>query len=328
MYKIIGGDQKEYGPVSADDVRKWIAEGRLNSQSRIQPEGSADWKALGELPEFANALLGQSAGPSAGVGAKPPTVPGAWSSADVLAQTPRLEIGRCLSRSWELCTANLGLLLGATFLVWIVGLAGQFIPLGGIAVWLFHGVLAGGLCMVFLKRIRGEQTTVGEAFSGFNIAFGQLMLVGVVRQLLTFFSFCLCILPGVYLSVAWLFGIPLVVDKRLEFWTAMELSRKVATRVWFELLGLVFLAYLPTLVVYLIVEIKITGTLTSAMQGVVGSNQVDFNRILHLMMDMAKVALPLALMAKVVVLLNLPFALGALMYAYEDLFGPRQGRTP
>jgi len=53
MYKIIGGDGKEYGPISADQVRQWLAEGRLNAQSRIQAEGSADWKTLVEFPELA-----------------------------------------------------------------------------------------------------------------------------------------------------------------------------------------------------------------------------------------------------------------------------------
>ena len=30
-YTIIGGDQKEYGPVTGDDLRQWMAEGRLNA---------------------------------------------------------------------------------------------------------------------------------------------------------------------------------------------------------------------------------------------------------------------------------------------------------
>ena len=30
MYKIIGADQREYGPVSADQVREWISQGRAN----------------------------------------------------------------------------------------------------------------------------------------------------------------------------------------------------------------------------------------------------------------------------------------------------------
>ena len=53
MYKIIGADQKEYGPISADQLRQWYAEGRVNLQSQVLPEGATEWKALGDLPEFA-----------------------------------------------------------------------------------------------------------------------------------------------------------------------------------------------------------------------------------------------------------------------------------
>ena len=28
MYKILGADQKEYGPVTAEELRIWIAQGR------------------------------------------------------------------------------------------------------------------------------------------------------------------------------------------------------------------------------------------------------------------------------------------------------------
>ena len=52
MYKIIGADGKEYGPVPINVVRQWLAEGRANAQTRILPEGATEWKALGELPEF------------------------------------------------------------------------------------------------------------------------------------------------------------------------------------------------------------------------------------------------------------------------------------
>jgi len=53
MYRIIGGDGQEYGPVSASEVRQWIAEGRLNAESRIRPEAAPEWTTLGALPEFA-----------------------------------------------------------------------------------------------------------------------------------------------------------------------------------------------------------------------------------------------------------------------------------
>jgi hypothetical protein len=58
-YKIIGGDLKQYGPVTDEEVRKWVAEGRLNSQSLVQVFGDIEWKKLSEFPEFAEALAGK-----------------------------------------------------------------------------------------------------------------------------------------------------------------------------------------------------------------------------------------------------------------------------
>jgi hypothetical protein len=54
MYKIIGADQNEYGPITAEQVRQWMAEGRLNALSKIQVDGSGQWKLLREMPEFAS----------------------------------------------------------------------------------------------------------------------------------------------------------------------------------------------------------------------------------------------------------------------------------
>jgi hypothetical protein len=36
MYRIIGADQKEYGPVTQDQICQWIAEGRANAHSRAR----------------------------------------------------------------------------------------------------------------------------------------------------------------------------------------------------------------------------------------------------------------------------------------------------
>jgi hypothetical protein len=53
MYRIIGADQKQYGPVTADEMRRWIAEGRVNAQTLVQAEGQLDWRPLSTFPEFA-----------------------------------------------------------------------------------------------------------------------------------------------------------------------------------------------------------------------------------------------------------------------------------
>ena len=64
-YKIIGADLLEYGPVGAEQIRQWITEGRVNSETKLQPEGTAEWKLLAEVPEF-----GEAPPPTA-----PPTCP-------------------------------------------------------------------------------------------------------------------------------------------------------------------------------------------------------------------------------------------------------------
>jgi TM2 domain-containing membrane protein YozV len=52
MYKIIGADGRHYGPVDADQIKRWFAENRVNGQTRAQPEGATDWQPLSAFPEF------------------------------------------------------------------------------------------------------------------------------------------------------------------------------------------------------------------------------------------------------------------------------------
>ena len=113
--------------------------------------------------------------------------------------------------------------------------------------------------MIFLNRIRGRPVSVGDVFAGFSLGFVQLMLVGFLTELLTMVGLSCClVLPGLYLFVAWIFGVPLVADKRLEFWSAMELSRKVVTRVWFQTFGLALIAFLPVILTYILVQIRVS----------------------------------------------------------------------
>lgn len=55
MYKIVGGDRKEYGPVTAEQIRQWLQEGRANGDTLVQAEGGV-WKKLSTYPEFADLL--------------------------------------------------------------------------------------------------------------------------------------------------------------------------------------------------------------------------------------------------------------------------------
>ena len=56
MYKIRGSDNNEYGPITADQVRQWIRENRLNQSSLVERVDAPGWKPLGQFPEFADVL--------------------------------------------------------------------------------------------------------------------------------------------------------------------------------------------------------------------------------------------------------------------------------
>jgi hypothetical protein len=59
MYKILGSDGHEYGPLSAGKIKQWIADERVEKKTPVLPEGAADWVFLSSLPEFAEAFAAQ-----------------------------------------------------------------------------------------------------------------------------------------------------------------------------------------------------------------------------------------------------------------------------
>ncbi len=65
-YQIIGGDGKEYGPISKERVNNWLQEGRANGDSRIREVGAEEWQCVSDLPEFASAFSTAFSEPPAG----------------------------------------------------------------------------------------------------------------------------------------------------------------------------------------------------------------------------------------------------------------------
>lgn len=158
----------------------------------------------------------------------------------------------------------------------IMAVIGMVIPLVGNVVSIFiTGPLVGGVVWFTLRLIRGETPTVGDMFSGFSRQTGQLILGSVVQGLITFacllpvmvvagvlgFSanarrgqgnpemFTVALIIGMvvagliafaailYLTTVWIFSYFLMMDKRMKFWDAMQLSRrKVSQRFWMTLL--------------------------------------------------------------------------------------------
>lgn len=245
----------------------------------------------------------RAAGDSAAVAGRRPSPPLPAGGATTL------DIGDCISRSWELLKANFGQIVGATALVILllvtVGLGLRFginFALGvsymdmihtrgidmfrmqwpGILVntlWscLMTGPLMGGLYNFYLKLMRGQSATLADAFAGFGAQFGHLMLGSLCTTVLAVLGLFCCLIPGIYLGVAWRFTFPAIIDKRLGFRAAMKLSRRTVTGRWWPVFALVLLSGL----------IAAAGLLACCIG----------------------------------VFVTAPIAIGAILYAYEDLLG-------
>lgn len=71
MFKILGGDGREYGPVSGEQLSQWIREGRAGGSTQIQRAGESSWVLLRDLPEFAAKFQA----PSPPIGEQPGRLP-------------------------------------------------------------------------------------------------------------------------------------------------------------------------------------------------------------------------------------------------------------
>jgi hypothetical protein len=273
MYKIIGADQKEYGPVTAEQLRQWVVEGRVNGQTSIWAEGATDWKPLSAFPEFATLL-----------GAKPPVADVSASCAaqpglppDIFTRDYDLDIGRCVSDGYNLLKNNFGIVFGgaAIFMVIELFLGGLAqIPLVGLVFTvgnlIISGPLTGGVYFLFLKVIRRQPAEIGDVFAGFRQGFGQLLLGYLVVAILSGLSavpgmaimgvpiflmvrhhaveagpllvailgFIVAMIPAIYLGTCWMFSLPLIIDKQMEFWPAMSASRRMVAKHWWLVFGL------------------------------------------------------------------------------------------
>lgn len=64
-YKVLGSDGYEYESISAEKLRQWIRENRVEKQTPVMPEGAQDWVFLETLPEFAGDLAASPGSASA-----------------------------------------------------------------------------------------------------------------------------------------------------------------------------------------------------------------------------------------------------------------------
>jgi hypothetical protein len=164
QYKIIGGDQKEYGLVSAEDMRKWIAEGRLNAQTLAKAEGDAEFRPLAGFPEFVDALAAAAAEPTPAPDAGLPAGDADREAALRLVKGPAIAL---------IVTASLGALY--------YGFSGIFTLLTGGAM--FQQEMPPNIPPEWESFIKGMQGPLAGVFSLAIAALNGLVLFGAIKML-------------------------------------------------------------------------------------------------------------------------------------------------
>ena len=164
MFTIIGGDGKEYGPISGEDLRKWIAEGRLNAQSQAKAEGDAAFRPLSAFPEFANAFGVGTAGTIASIA--PPTMQSGDGRESALQAVKGPAIALIIIAS-----------LGAAYYVFS-GIFAMFI--GGA---MFHQEMPPDLPPQMRTLIEGVQGPLAGMFNLLIAAVNGFVIFGAVKML-------------------------------------------------------------------------------------------------------------------------------------------------
>jgi len=185
-----------------------------------------------------------------------------------------LGIGEVLKEAWERTEGSKLHLLGSLFVYFVIAVAvtALFSMLLGIEHdraqtlnlknWLEQMALTllsmpveipmvTALMLMGIRRANGLAISVVQLFDYFVIVW-PLVFASLLVYLFVFLGFLALLLPGIYLSIAYMFVLPLMAQRGLGIREAMETSRKAVTRRWFTIFftmfamgGLTLLSMIP-----------------------------------------------------------------------------------
>ena len=175
--------------------------------------------------------------------------------------------GRWLSAGWEIVKADLGNYLLISLI---------FVLLNGVPF--IQGSLIAGFHVYTMKTLMRRPADIGDLFKGFNY-FLPTLVATVLIGVFTFIGFLLLIVPGLIVAAMYKFTYLFIVDKRMDFWQAMQASHAVVRKDYFGFVMFLLLAFLINVVGFccLIIGLMVTVPLTFAAITVAYSEIVGFD---------------------------------------------------
>ena len=152
--------------------------------------------------------------------------------ASLLAADYQVAISEWLKKGWELFKKDAGLSIVFAVIAVVAYVAAGFLIPFGIGGMVISVPLSAGFIIIALMLSRNQQSEFVRYFWGFRHLV-PLLFFTIVSTTFIFIGLLFLVIPGIYLTVAYLFAPYLIVDKNIDFWPAMELSRKKVNRHWF-----------------------------------------------------------------------------------------------
>ena len=144
------------------------------------------------------------------------------------------DIATCLREGWSLYTHRPALLSGATAVVALINALVSWIPLANL---LTYPVLLAGLYLLVMRIEQREEVSLGVLFDALPQVL-PLVLASLLSGLLIAIGMFLLVIPGIYLAIAYGFTTLHIIDGGLDFWPAMEASRREITQHFLSYVGL------------------------------------------------------------------------------------------
>ena len=153
-----------------------------------------------------------------------------------------------------------------------------FAILNGVPI-ILQGPLLAGFHIYCMKKLLNRRAEFADLFAGFNF-FVPTLVAFIVMSLFTALGSLLCIIPGLVVAAMYKFTYLFIVDKRMEFWPAMQASHAIVKQDYFGftmfLLALAGVNLLGALccIVGVFVSIPVTiAAITVAYQEIVGFDE-------------------------------------------------------
>ena len=151
-----------------------------------------------------------------------------------------------IQQGWELYKANIGVWIVASLLAIVISVA---------TLGILSGPMMAGLAWMALVLVdrKEPKPQMGDVFKGFDyflqsflffLVWGVIMLAVSVVSLIPCIGTLVVIVVSIALHTALMFGVFLIVDKKMEFWPASMLSLNVVKPNFFPFLGLLVVAML------------------------------------------------------------------------------------